>query len=248
MPEIIYGIKPVLATLRANPRVFREILISREGQSRLESAVLQEARKSHVKYSILPKEALTARANTRKHQGVVGIIDPYQYLSLESFLNSWVDSSRKDGLLVALDGIQDPQNLGAIIRSAEVFGTQAVIIPKDRSVSVSSGVYKAAAGALAYTSIIQVTNMVRTLERLKSENFWVIGLSPDGEKSIFEMDLSLSLVFVVGNESQGLRHLVKASCDWLARIPMSGKIRSLNASAATAIALAETTRQRGLNE
>ncbi len=242
MTEIIYGIKPVLSALKADPSCVKEILVSRKMSDPQTAKLILEAKKNRIKYVNVPRKALTKQAGTDKHQGVIAIIETYRYASLESILGSR-DSSTIP-VVVALDEIQDPRNLGAIIRCVNVFGAQGVILPKDRSVSVSSTVAKASAGALSFTPVVKVVNLVNALQKLKEEGYWILGLDPGGEQNIYDLDLTSPLVIVVGNEGRGMRRLVKKECDFLAKIPMVGEIGSLNASAAAAVTLFEVFRQR----
>ncbi len=242
MTEIIYGIKPVLSALKADPSGIKEILISRKQTDPLTSQLISEARKYRIKCVTVPRKALTKRAGTDKHQGVLAMVEEYRYADLETILEA--ANSTFPPLMVALDEIQDPRNLGAIIRCVNAFGGQGVILPKDRSVSVSPTVAKTSAGALSFTPVVRVTNLVNTLKKLKESGFWILGLDTSAEKSLYELDLTVPLVVVVGSESKGMRRLVKESCDFLARIPMLGEIDSLNASAATAVTLSEVLRQR----
>ncbi len=244
MTQLIYGIRPVQAALKANPELIKELLISRKSKSSPVSEVIAEAKRHHIKCVHVPKNVLEKRTGTSKHQGIAALVEEYRYVDLEVFLKNVKTYGPDAPLIVALDEIQDPHNLGAIIRSVNFFGGHGVIIPKDRSVSVSPTVAKTSAGAFSFTPVIRVINLVRALEQLKEADFWVLGMSPDAEQDIFDVDLTMPLVIVVGNERRGLRRLVKEHCDILAQIPVLGDVESLNASVATGIALAETIRQR----
>ena len=147
-------------------------------------------------------------------------------------------------LLLMLDGVQDPHNLGACLRSAEAVGVDAVVVPKDRAVGLTPVVRKAAAGAAERVPVSAVTNLVRTLEKLKQLGYWVVGLAGDAEEDLYEVDLTGPLVVVMGGEAEGLRRLTRETCDRLVRIPMTGQIESLNVSVATAVCLYEAYRQR----
>ena len=242
MPDIIYGLKPVLSALKAEPTSIRELLISRRLSDPQISLLLSEAKKKKIKYSRLPRKALNRQAGTDKHQGVVAVIDDFRYAGLEEVL----ESHRAGGqpFWVALDEIQDPRNLGAIIRCVNAFGGQGVILHKDRCVSISSAAVKTSAGAASFTPVVRVVNLVSALKNLKQKGYWVLGLDAESEKNIYELDLTVPLVVIVGSEGKGMRRLVKEQCDFLAGIPMFGDVDSLNASAAVAVALSEVVRQR----
>jgi 23S rRNA (guanosine2251-2'-O)-methyltransferase len=151
-----------------------------------------------------------------------------------------------DRLILALDGVQDPHNLGACLRTAEAVGVAAIIIPKDRAVGLTPAVRSAAAGSAERVPVVAVTNLTRTLERLKELGYWITGLAGEGEETLYDIDLTGPLVLVMGGESDGLRRLTRESCDRLARIPMVGRIESLNVSVAAAVCLYEAFRQRSL--
>lgn len=173
----------------------------------------------------------------------MGITTPYPYASLGDILNKW-RSSHERLLVLAFDSVQDPQNLGAMIRSAHLFGVHGVILPRDRSASVTPVVAKASAGAVEHTMIARVTNLTNTFKALKKEGAWIIGASPEAKQDIYSFKFDLDLVLVVGGEEEGIRSLVKKECDHLLSIPIRGKISSFNTSVACAIFLSEVLRQR----
>jgi 23S rRNA (guanosine2251-2'-O)-methyltransferase len=177
------------------------------------------------------------------HQGIGAMTTPYPYTSLDGILRRWKSSGERL-LILALDSVQDPHNLGAMIRSAHLFGVRGVIIPRDRSASVTPAVAKASAGAVEHTLIARVTNLTNTLKALKNEGAWIIGASPEAEHDIYSFKFDLDLVLVMGGEEGGIRPLVKKECDHILSIPLCGKISSLNTSVACAIVLSEVVRQR----
>lgn len=180
-----------------------------------------------------------------RHQGVVASLSPTK-LKTQSDLFDMVKNIEGNAMIVACDGIEDPRNLGAIVRAAEAIGACGVVVPERRNVQVTQTVAKVSAGALAYIPVFQVTNLVRTLETLKEENFWVIGLAPNAREPIYKVDLNGKIVLLVGSEGKGMRRLVEETCDVLVNIPMLGKTESLNASVACGIALYEIARQQSL--
>ena len=172
------------------------------------------------------------------HQGIILDIEDYQYSNLDDILKENCD------FLVVLDHIEDPHNLGAIIRTCEAAGVDGIIIPKDRQVSVNSTVMKTSAGALTNVKIVKVTNLVNTLKKLKKENFWVVGTSLKDSTDYTKIDYSSKTVLVIGNEGKGMSRLVEEECDFIAKIPMYGKVNSLNASVASGIMIYEVVRNR----
>lgn len=180
-----------------------------------------------------------------RHQGVVASLSPTK-LKTQADLFDMVKNLDGNAMIVACDGIEDPRNLGAIVRAAEAIGACGVVVPERRNVQVTQTVAKVSAGALAYIPVFQVTNLVRALEILKEENFWVIGLAPNAREPIYKVDLNGKIVLLVGSEGKGMRRLVEETCDVLVNIPMLGKTESLNASVACGIALYEIARQQSL--
>jgi 23S rRNA (guanosine2251-2'-O)-methyltransferase len=175
------------------------------------------------------------------HQGIAALAAHFPTLGLEALLER--PAAEREPLLV-LDSIQDPQNLGAIIRSGCFLGAKAVVLPRDRAAQVTAPVVKIAAGGTSHVPIVQVTNLVRALETLKESGLWVAGLEVKGASSLYDADLTMPLALVVGNEQKGLRPLVRKQCDLLLTIPASGPLDSLNAATAGAVALSEVQRQR----
>lgn len=243
MAEIIWGINPVLEVLKSDPQRLEEIVITKgELRGRLYQ-VLEKAKKAGVPVKIrekLPEHELPPQART---QGVIAYLKGFDYASLDELL-ARAKEREEPALLVAVDGITDPQNLGSLIRSSEAAGAHGLIIPKKRAASITGTVIKASAGAIAHLPICRVTNLGRTLEELKERGLWIAGLDARAESNIYQLDLTLPLVWVIGSEDRGLRPNIREKCDFLAAIPMRGCIDSLNAAVAGAIALFETLRQR----
>lgn len=216
-----------------------EVLLSRSDPRGQEIAELAAKRSIPVIQS--DREQLSGLAGHSHHQGVALRMSEFPYADLDGLLDSPL-SEREP--LVILDSIQDPRNLGAILRSACFLGAKAVVIPEDRSARVSAAVIKVAAGAAVYVPIAKVTNVARTLLRLKSAGYWAAGLDIRGDLPLFEADLTVPLCLVIGNEQKGIRPLVRKECDLLVRIPSAGPLDSLNAASAATIALYEVLRQR----
>jgi 23S rRNA (guanosine2251-2'-O)-methyltransferase len=194
-----------------------------------------------VRVRRVAKEELSAVAGHRHHQGVAIRTPSFPYADPDAFLSRVCDALDP---LIALDCLQDPQNVGAILRSGCFLGARGVVVPKDRAAPVTAAVVKVAAGATAYLPVVRVTNLVRALEKIKERGIWVVGLDAAGDVSLYDIDLTVPLALVVGGEHAGLRPLVQRACDWLARIPGGGPLTSLNAAVAAAVALAEVQRQR----
>jgi len=242
MEQVIYGINPVIEALRAPETRVKEILIARGRRGNLGN-VLELAAEEKIRVSYRERDELRAFSKGKPHQGVVAVAEAYGYATLERIIGQWKRSGFR-ALILVLDSIQDPQNLGALIRTANVCGAHGVIIPKDRAAGITPTVVKASAGATAFTPVVRVTNIVRTLDRLKEEGIWIVGATGKTETSLFQQDLTDNLAVVIGSEGHGIRRRVLSTCDLTVSIPMAGQISSLNASVAAGIILYEVIRQR----
>ncbi len=243
MAEVIWGINPVLEYLRHSPQKIEEIIIAKKELRGKVFQILERAQKHHIPVKIKKDFAPPSVPKEAKTQGVVAYLKEFDYAPLEEIFKQ-VKKSQKKALLLALDEITDPQNVGSLIRSAVAAGAHGVIIPKHRACGVTGTVVKSAAGATALIPIHQTKNLGRLLEELKERDLWVAGLEARAESTIYQLDLDLPLVWVVGSEGKGLRPSIREKCDFLASIPLQGPIDSLNAAVAGAIALFETVRQR----
>jgi 23S rRNA (guanosine2251-2'-O)-methyltransferase len=240
--DILYGINPVREALRGNRKAF-ELFVQTGGTDQRIAKLATLAEEKGIAVRRRERADLERLAGNPHHQGVVLKVAPFVYAELEDFLFNHLESD--GGLFVlVLDGIQDPQNLGALIRSAACAGVQGVIIPKDRACGMTPVVEKASAGAVETIPVIQVTNLVQTLERLKQAGCWIFGLAGEANKNIYQADYRGNLALVVGSEGEGIRPLVRKHCDLLLAIPHYGGISSLNASVAGGIVLFEAARQR----
>lgn len=242
--NIIYGVHPVLAALRQHGETVEEVIVARGARARWFAEVKSLAQKHGVRFRLAEPAWLHRLTRTANHQGLVARTFGYRYQKLDELL----DCCRQAGpaaLVVVADSIQDPMNLGNMIRTAGAVGAQAVIIPKDRAVGVTSAVAKAAAGALTRVPVCRVTNLSEAIHLLKEIGLWVIGADATGPKSLYEADLTGPLALVIGSEGRGVRPRVQRSCDLVLAIPMAaGPLGSLNAAAATAVFLYEIYRQR----
>jgi 23S rRNA (guanosine2251-2'-O)-methyltransferase len=242
--DIVYGVNPVLELLRARPDALEALYIA-DGQLASKSAaeIFSRAKDAHVPVHKLPREKLHAMADGGVHQGVVARTKEFEYAELFEIIELSKKSDRSP-LVVILDGVQDPQNFGAIVRSAHALGAHGLLIAKDRAAQVSGVVTKASAGAIAHMPIARVVNISRSLEELKEAGFWSVAADPDGDQLLPKVKLDGPLAVVVGSEGPGVREGVLKHCDFRVRIPMVGKVASLNASVSAALVLYEISRQR----
>lgn len=238
-PDVVYGRIPVLECLKADRRTARRLHLFEGGKN--QSDLISAAPNIPVEWAT--RAELDYLSHDGVHQGVILEADPLPLLDLGNWIE---DRSGPQSLVVILDCIEDPQNFGAIARSAVACGASALIFGKDRSAPITPAVLKAAAGAMEYIDLIQATNLPRAIEALQKASFWVAGLDAEGEKLIWDADFSGRTGLVIGNEGKGIRPLVKKKCDYMVHIPISGPISSLNASVSAAIALAECVRQQHL--
>jgi len=246
MAQIIYGIHPVKEALKSLHLQFQKILIGTQKPHPPIQSVLDLAIKRQVPVIFTTKETLNQMVKGGLHQNVVGLIKETQYADLGEILSQW----RKEGtkaLLLILDGIQDPQNFGSLIRTALGCGVHGMIIPKDRAVGITPSVVKASAGAALHLPIARVVNIATTVDILKKEEIWVYGASGEAKDLIYNVDLNIDLAIVIGAEEKGIRPLVKKKCDRLFSIPMKGPISSFNASVSGGMILYEVMRQRSLH-
>jgi 23S rRNA (guanosine2251-2'-O)-methyltransferase len=239
----LFGRNPVLELLRARRRQVEEIAVLSEGRGPALQELLGLARRSGVKISYRTRDQLTAIAGTPHHQGVVARVAGAEYASLEDVLA--VPGQRSEpAFFLALDQVQDPRNLGAILRSAEVMGAHGAIVPKHHAVGLTSAAAKSAMGAIEHLPVARETNIPQALEILKKEGVWIVGSVVRGGRAPWEVDLTSPVCFVLGGEGPGLRPLVAKGCDFLVSIPMGGRVESLNVGAAAAILCYEARRQR----
>ena len=237
----IEGRNAVMEAFRSGKTIDRLLVLdgSKEGAM---LTVLKEAKKHNTVVSFVKKERLDQISTTGKHQGVIAYAAAYEYAEVEDILAIARDKGEAP-FLVLLDGIEDPHNLGAIIRTANLAGAHGVIIPKRRAVGLTATVAKTSAGALNYTPVAKVTNLVQTMEDLKKEGLWFVCADMDGEV-MYRQNLTGPIGLVIGNEGEGVSRLVKEKCDFVTSIPMAGDIDSLNASVAAGVLMYEIVRQR----
>lgn len=242
--RVVYGINPVAELLRTRPEGVKRLLLARGRSDRTVSEILKRAGDAGIWVERLTAEEITAASGTPNHQGAAALVrGGYPYSDLDGIISGWRKSG-ESALILLLDSIQDPQNLGTLIRSASAAGVHGVVIPTDRASEVTPAVVKASAGATEHTLIARETNLRGAIQRLKDEGVWVAGVEADAEKTIYGLDLRGDVAIVVGSEGKGLRRLIREECDFVASIPMAGKINSLNAAQAGTVAIFEARRQR----
>jgi len=240
--ETIYGVHAVRVTLERHPeRVVGVRLADRRDDPRVRE-IEELARKHGRPVQRVDAQALKQMLGDVAHQGVVAEISPLPPWSEDDLFDALQNA--RNPLLLALDGVQDPHNLGACLRTSDACGVLAVIVPKDRAAQVTATVRKVAVGAAETTPVVAVTNLVRTLKLLKEAGLWVVGADAEGAKYAYEADLKGGTVLVLGAEGSGLRHLTRQTCDWMVRLPQLGTVESLNVSVAAGMLLYEAVRQR----
>jgi 23S rRNA (guanosine2251-2'-O)-methyltransferase len=245
MHEILYGRQPVRETMRAGRRqVFKLLLAKGLKPTEVVAEILKHAERANVPVQAMDRQELAKLSGEANHQGLAAEVSGYPYVDLAMLIGTSRQANEPPFLLL-LDHVQDPQNLGSLLRSAEAAGVHGVVVPKRRAAGVTPAAVRASAGAAEHMPVALVTNLVRTMERLKTEGVWLAGLEAKPEAQLYTLaDLSGPLALAVGSEGQGLARLVRETCDFLIRLPMQGQVGSLNAGAAGAIALYEVRRQR----
>jgi 23S rRNA (guanosine2251-2'-O)-methyltransferase len=238
--QVIGGFHAVIAALEDSADKPFEVLLADSRHDERARRVQALAQEHGVVVRSVSRSDLDMKAPELRHQGVLAYVPERAFLG-EDLLYTPADPSR---MLLVLDGVQDPHNFGACLRSAEAAGAAAVIVPRDRSAGLTAVTQKAAAGAAERVPVVAVTNLVRALEKLKELGYWITGLAGEAEETLFDIDLTGPLVLVMGGEGEGMRRLTRETCDRLVKIPMKGKIESLNVSVAAAVCLYEALRQR----
>jgi len=245
MKETLYGRNTVIEALRANRRQFFKISLS-DGikPNDVVSRIFSTCKKRGIRMERIPRRKLDEICGHDRHQGVLASVSSYPDVEIEDVLSS-LEASNEQPLLLLLDGLQDPQNLGTLLRAAEAIGVHGVIIPRRRSAQITPAVSKASSGAVEHLMIAGVSNLNQAIRDLKESGVWVVGLEKVPEAQHYrDADLDRSLALVVGSEGKGLSRLVRERCDFLIKLPMSGRVASLNAAVAGSIALYEVWEQR----
>src|SRR6202166_4060325 len=237
----IYGINAVTEALKARGRAFQWLGMAKERNDIRMQRMIEECRKLGVPVKFLTRVELDRMAGNAAHQGVVAVTSAKQYSDLDDVIGT---KRGQYSFVVVLDGVEDPHNLGALLRTADAVGVDGVVLPERRSAPLNATVAKTSAGASEHVRVAKVTNLVRALEQMKQKNIWVLGLDERGTPDYMDFDFKTDCVLVLGREGAGLHDLVKKTCDHLLRIPMAGMVSSLNVSVAGAVVMYEAMRQR----
>ena len=241
--EFIFGLHSVQAILKTAPqRILTLHLLQGRNDQKLQK-ILQQAQANQISVNSASRQKLDEMVQDENHQGVVAVCNPGE-IQDEIFLFKLLENLTEPAFLLILDGVTDPHNLGACMRTAEAAGVHAVIAPKDKSAGLTAVARKVACGAAEVLPFVSVTNLARTLKKLQDKGVWLYGTSGDAEKSVYETDLNGSIAILMGAEGDGMRRLTTETCDYLMNIPMAGMVSSLNVSVATGVCLFEAVRQR----
>ncbi len=241
--DLVYGIHAAEHALRQASDRILEIWVQQDSKNPALQTIFNQAKQNGLSVQLVPRKTLDNMSQGERHQGVVMRQRPARNLT-EADLKLLIDDAQKPVLFLILDGVQDPHNLGACMRTADAAGADAVIIPASRGVGITPVVRKVASGACDSIPLIMVSNLARTLKQIQDDGVWLIGTSDQADKSIYEHDLKGHIGIVMGAEGDGIRRLTRESCDFLARIPMAGAVESLNVSVASGVCLYEAVRQR----
>jgi 23S rRNA (guanosine2251-2'-O)-methyltransferase len=239
--EVIYGIHAVEEALRSRGRAFEYVAVAKDRKDAKLQRIVAACREAGVAVRFEERDQLTRIARSQTHQGVVAVAAQKKYDDLESILEA---KRGQYAFVVVLDGVEDPHNLGALLRTADAAGADGVVIPERRAVGVNATVVKASAGASEHVPVAKVTNIARTVEEIKERNIWTVGLDERGTQTYDQIDYKMDCAIVLGAEGHGLHDLVRKKCDFLVSIPMLGKVPSLNVSVAGAVVMYEVARQR----
>ena len=242
--KVLYGFHAVTARLRHDASTVEDVYYDPTRRDRRMQEFLHAAKDAGARLIAADETRLWGLAHTERHQGVVARYKAPAALA-ETNLAALVEKAGRDALLLVLDGVTDPHNFGACLRSSEAAGVTAVVVPKDRAVGVTPTVRRASAGAADRVPIVAATNLARMLKSIKDAGVWLVGLDGDATQSVYDIDLKGPIALVLGGEGEGMRRLTREACDFVAKIPMRGDVESLNVSVSTGIVLFEALRQRG---
>lgn len=240
--DIVEGRNAVIEVLKGD-RTVEQVLVAKGDMSGSINVVLALAKEKKIVVKEVDRKKLDAMSVTGAHQGVIAQVTPYKYCEVEDIIE-FAKSKNEDPFIVILDEIEDPHNFGSIVRTAETCGAHGIIIPKRRNVGVTPTVYKTSAGAVEHMKIAKVTNVNNAIDQLKSKGIWVYGADMEGESFCFDANFSGAVALVIGSEGKGISRLTREKCDVLVKIPMRGKVTSLNASVAGGILMYEVLKQR----
>ncbi|GGE54238.1 23S rRNA (guanosine(2251)-2'-O)-methyltransferase RlmB [Pullulanibacillus camelliae] len=241
--EFIIGRHPVTEALTSG-REINKIWINEKSKG-FDPKVLKTIKESKIKFQFVPKQKLDQLAGTSSHQGIVASVAAHQYASIDTLFER-AEAKGELPFFIVLDGLEDPHNLGSVLRTADAVGAHGVIIPKNRAVGLTLTVAKASTGAIEHIPVARVTNLARTMDKLKERGVWFVGTAAEAEQSFKQMTTDVPLCMVIGNEGKGISRLIREKCDYLVSIPMRGHVTSLNASVAAALLMYEIFDQRHL--
>ncbi|HEY4600415.1 MAG TPA: 23S rRNA (guanosine(2251)-2'-O)-methyltransferase RlmB [Cerasibacillus sp.] len=239
--EMIIGRNPVIEALKSG-RAIHKILISEQLNAHARREINRLSKRVNAVIQQVPKHKLN-QLSKGNHQGIVAFVASYEYAQLDD-LFAIANERNEDPFFIILDELEDPHNLGSILRTADATGAHGVIIPKRRAVGLTETVAKTSAGAIEYVPVVRVTNIAQTIDHLKEKNLWIVGTAGEAKEDYRSLDLTIPLAIVIGNEGKGISRLVKEKCDWLVKLPMVGHVQSLNASVACSLLLYEVYRKR----
>ena len=244
--QVLAGFHAVVARLRHAPSSIKEIYVEASRRDKRMLSFMQQVKDAKVKLMSVPTERLDGLAKGTRHQGVVALAEENK-LALDIIeVLDWLEDSKQVPLFLVLDGVTDPHNLGACLRTADAAGVHAVIAPKDRAVGLNATVQRVACGAAETVPYLMVTNLARTLRQLKERGVWLVGTDDEATDNLYAVDARRPMAWVMGAEGEGMRRLTRETCDELVTIPMAGSVESLNVSVASAVCLYETVRQRAV--
>lgn len=240
--DLIEGRNAVIEALKSD-KTIEQILIAKGDIKGSVNLIFKMAKEKNITIKEVNRKKLDNMSETKSHQGVIAIVTPYKYCEIEDIFN-YAKERKEEPFIVILDEIEDPHNLGSIIRTAEVFGVHGIIIPKRRSVGVTPAVYKSSSGAVEHMNISRVANLNNAIDMLKERGLWVYGSDMEGEEYSYNVKFKGGVALVIGSEGKGISRLTKEKCDLIVKIPMKGKINSLNASVASGILMYEVMKQK----
>lgn len=241
--EYLFGINTIAATLKHNPHRIKKLFISQKRSDQRIQTLIDSAKQQGIAVETITEDKLQQWLGSAVHQGIVAQVKPLT-AKTETELKDFLPSLPENAFILILDGVQDPHNLGACLRSADAAGVDCVIVPKDRAASLTPLAQKTASGAAETIPFFQITNLARTIKLLQQKGIWIYGLSDKANKSLYEADLKGAIALVLGAEGKGMRHLTQDICDDIYYLPMAGSVSSLNVSVAAGVAMFEVVRQR----
>ncbi len=242
--QVLAGFHAVIARLRHAPESIKELYVEASRRDKRMQTFIEQAQSANIRVHPVATDRLDGLARGTRHQGVVALAEPHTLAADVDEVLDWLEDKSEPPLFLLLDGVTDPHNLGACLRTADAAGVHAVIAPRDKAVGLNTTVQRVASGAAETVSYIMVTNLARTMRQLKDRNVWIVGTDDQATSTIHQVDARRPMAWVMGAEGEGMRRLTRDTCDELVHIPMLGSVESLNVSVASAVCLYETVRQR----